>query len=94
MCTPRYFAAIQRAFVESEHRAWERARYIGFLSILPHSSSKRALKPTDLGRFPWEKTKVPAFPPMRKAEMDAFRQRAIEVFKQRGITIPENGDNK
>ena len=53
-CTPRYFAALQRAKNERYKEDYERARYLGYLTLLPHVEKGKDLKPIDLGRFPWE----------------------------------------
>jgi hypothetical protein len=90
--TPRYFEARQKAFFEAEKRAWERARYIGYLTVLPHvDNKKRRLKPTDLGRFEWESTK-PVFEPINRAEMEQFAADAKRIIEQR-LNITIGGDN-
>lgn len=82
--TPRYFNALRKASIEKEQKEWERARYIGYLSMLPHVSSKKRLKITDLGAFPWEDT-TPKFDHQTPEELAQIRERhkrALADFKQ------------
>ena len=54
--TPRYLAAKIKAKQRDDREAWVIGRQIAYWSILPHIG-KRTIKPTDLGRFAWEKQK-------------------------------------
>lgn len=93
--SPRFFAARQRAWQRQQQEGWEQARYIGWLCIQPHIDTKRRIKITDLGRFPWEELKKPVFEPVDKAKMDKFRQDAIAIIERRnGVKLKkDNGDN-
>lgn len=71
-CTPRYFAARQKAYIENQRRDWERARFTGWLSVLPHVSKKGGLKITDLYRFDWEEKPKPK--PMEPVDLEALRK--------------------
>ena len=80
--TPRYFAALQKSCIEQERRQWERARFIGWLSVLPHVGKKSGgLSAKKLFRFDWETEKV-VFEPTTKEEMKSFEAEAMEIFKK------------
>ena len=55
-CTPFEFTKIveqwQRQKEEYEKRSWEQSRFIATCVLQPYS--KKALKPTDVARFPWD----------------------------------------
>ena len=57
-CTPGAFRSVYDAwYINQEvlmHRDWEVGRYIAMMAVQPYT--KKALKPTDLIIFPWEKT--------------------------------------
>ena len=42
-----------------ERFEWERARWLGMISLQPHLRKGRKLKPKDLAVFPWEKSVKP-----------------------------------
>ena len=93
--TPRYFAARQKAYIEAERRQWERARFVGWLSVLPHVGKKSGgLSAKKLFRFDWESDRV-EFEPIDKDEMKAFEADAIAILqKQLGIQLESRyGDN-
>lgn len=93
--TPRYFAARQKAYIEAERRQWERARFVGWLSVLPHVGKKSGgLSAKKLFRFDWESDRV-EFEPVSKDEMKAFEADAIAILqKQLGIQLESRyGDN-
>lgn len=104
-CTPRYFAARQKAYMENQRREWERARFTGWLSVLPHVSGKKGgLKITDLYRFDWDEIRKPPAPaemsPAEREALSAFAADAMKIFeKQFGAKFtPEqkaalNGDH-
>lgn len=73
---------------EREQREWERARYIGYLAVMPHVSSKRRLRITDLGRFPWEKVVKPEFE-ARTEDQERKHEQAkallLQHAKKRGL---------
>lgn len=79
--TPRQFAAHRRGIAEREQREWERARYTAYLAMLPHVPSKRRLRITDLGRFPWEKVKKPVFEE-QSAEVKANFEKMKAMLKE------------
>lgn len=86
-CTPRYFAARQKAYVENQRREWERARFTGWLSVLPHVSHKKGgLKITDLYRFDWDEERKPAAAPeITPEEREAllqFQADAMKIFER------------
>lgn len=85
--TPRYFAARQKAYVEGQRRAWERARFTGWLAVLPHvDTKKRALSVVDLYRFEWDPKPKPKFEPIDLEKMRAFEAEAKVIFeKQFGV---------
>ncbi len=108
-CTPRYFAARQKAYIENQRRDWERARFTGWLSVLPHVSQKKGgLKITDLYRFEWDEKKpaAPEITPEDRAALLKFQADAQKIFEQQfGVkfSVPEtngaekiiqNGDNQ
>ena len=90
-CTPRYFAARQKAYIDNQRRRWEQARFTGWLSVLPHVSHKKGgLRITDLYRFEWDEAPRPAVPrKLDAAEMEAlkkFEEDAKKIFeKQFGV---------
>lgn len=92
--TPRYFAARQKAYIEAERRQWERARFMGWLSVLPHVGKKSGgLSAKKLFRFDWEAEKV-EFEPINKEEMKAFEADAIAILqKQLGIQLESRHGN-
>lgn len=83
-CTPRYFAACQKAWIERQRREWERARFTGWLSVLPHVSHKRGgLKITELYPFEWdEKPKPFAMDEVDKERLLRFEQHAKKIFEK------------
>ena len=89
-CTPRYFAARQKAFALQQQREWERARFVGWISILPHLSLERRIRITDICLFDWEKAPAPKFEPVDKAELQRAHNAALDIFeKQFGLKRPE-----
>lgn len=80
--TPRYFAALQRAFIKRERREWERVRMIGFFSVLPHHDSKKRgrLTPQRLFPLPWDDD-VQGRAIARKAP-ESFVRAADEIAKR------------
>ena len=90
-CTPRYFAARQKGYIENQRHEWERARFTGWLAVLPHVSSKKGgLKITDLYQFEWDEIKKPAAAKvMSQEEREAllkFQEDAKKIFeKQFGV---------
>ena len=100
--TPRYFAARQKAWIETQRREWERARFTGWLAVLPHvDTKKRGLSVTDLYRFEWDEKPKPKFDPIDLEKMRKFQEEAKLIFeKQFGVKFPEatsnatNGENQ
>lgn len=86
--TPRYFAARQKAYIQQERRQWERARFIGWLAVLPHVGKKSGgLSAKKLFQFEWEVEK-PVFEPFNHEEMKSFELDAIAILeKQLGIKL-------
>ena len=80
--TPRYFAAVQKAETQKQQAEWERARYVGYLSMLPHVPSKKRLKITDLGRFPWENAE-PVFDQQSDEEKALIKERHRILLERR-----------
>lgn len=94
--TPRYFAALQRAFVKREQREWERARMVGYLALIPHHDSKKGgkLTPQRLLPFPWDDA-AQGMPVANKAP-ESFNKAADEIarrFMQQN-PIVTHGNNK
>lgn len=58
-CTPFEFNAIAEQWHEHQDRenriGWDQTRFLATAMLQPYS--KRALKPTDVARFPWDDTK-------------------------------------
>lgn len=56
-CTPSEFSAVaeqwERVREEASRRSWEQARFIATACLQPYT--KRALSPTDVARFPWDR---------------------------------------
>ena len=73
--TLEQFEAVSRAWNEHEearHRdRWERTRSLATTMLQPHS--KKALRPTDVLRLPWDK----------KAEKDAKAERLTQEERKR-----------
>lgn len=90
-CTPRFFAARQKAWVESQRIGWEQARFTGWLAILPHVSHKRrGLKVTDVFRFEWETKPTASIAPVDQEALLKFQEDAKKIFeKQFGIKFKE-----
>lgn len=90
-CTPRYFAAKQKAWLNTQRRQWELARFTGWLSVLPHVSKKGGLRITDLYRFDWEeKPKAREIPPEELEALRKFQEDAKRIFeKQFGVTFKD-----
>jgi len=87
--TPRYFAARQKAFIEMQQREWERARFVGWISIMPHLDPKRRVRITDVCRFEWEKV-LPQFDPQTREERQRFHEDALTIFEKHfGLKRPE-----
>lgn len=55
---------------------WERARWMATRILQPYA--RKALRPTDLGRFPWEKPAPGTAPPLTKEEQLQRMKEAIE----------------
>ena len=57
-CTPFEFNAIAEQWQEAQDRAsrtgWDQTRFLATAMLQPYS--KKALKPTDAARFPWDDT--------------------------------------
>lgn len=98
--TPRYFAARQQAFTMAQRVEWERARFMGWLSVLPYTQGK-TLKVTDLCPFEWDpEPQAPAGPTEEElAALRKFEEEAKQIFeKQFGVKfdVPQqalNGHN-
>lgn len=94
-CTPRYFAARQKAWIEAQRREWERARFTGWLAVLPHVDAKRrgGLRITDLYRFDWEQHQNPLArkpTPEELVELRKFEADAMKIFeKQFGVKFQQ-----
>ena len=56
---------------------WERARWMAAISLQPHMSKGKTLKPQDLITFPWE-IKPTAAAPVDKAAEEAARRELFE----------------
>lgn len=56
---------------------WERARWMAAISLQPHMSKGKTLKPQDLITFPWE-VKPTAAAPVDKAAEEAARRELFE----------------
>lgn len=87
-CTPRYFSARQKVYVENQRMLWELARFTGWLSVLPHVSKKHGgLKITDLYRFNWEEKKQI----LQETDLESMKKFEIEaklIFeKQFGVSF-------
>ena len=80
--TPRYFAARQKAYIENQRREYERARFTGWLSVLPHVTKKGGLRITQLFRFDWEEKPQAQFEPVDVAAMKQFEDEAKKIFEQ------------
>lgn len=96
--TPRFFAARQQAFIAAQRSKWERARFIGWLAVLPYTGEGKSVRATDLFRFEWEpEPEAPAGP--TDAELEAlrqFEQEAKIIFeKQFGVKfdVPQQALN-
>ncbi len=94
--TPRHFAARQKAFLMAERSEWERARFIGWLSILPYVAEGKEPKATDLYRFDWDPAEEIQGRDL-EAESDALRQfehDARLIFEKRfGIKFEGNTED-
>jgi hypothetical protein len=51
-------SALLEADMEREKAEWERARMLGFYTIIATNGTKVYKKPADLFKFPWEQKKV------------------------------------
>lgn len=83
--TPRYFAARQKAYIENQRREYERARFTGWLSVLPHVTKKSGLRITQLFRFDWEEEKMAAPKELTDEERETllkFQADAMKIFEK------------
>lgn len=77
--TPRYFSAMQRAYVQREQREWERARLIGYLAVMPHVNAKKTrLTPQRLLPFAWDH-ETGALPKAKPVTRE-FQEAADKIF--------------
>jgi hypothetical protein len=42
--------------LDRQKQHWERTRWLATLNLQPHMKKVTRLKPTDIAKFPWEKT--------------------------------------
>jgi hypothetical protein len=77
-CTPRYLAAKIKALEAGQRVSWEQSRYIAFHAIKVGDSKNRLKKLDDLGKFPWEKSKVIQQSP---EDLQKFSDEADEVLR-------------
>lgn len=87
LCVVRAFYDLQE---QKEQNAWERARFVAYVSAKPHDSKKRIKKPSDLLPFPWEKTSISAddakdFLAKAEAKAEENQQRWIEKLRESGL---------
>ena len=57
---------------------WERARWMATRILQPYA--RKALRPTDLGRFPWENTPRETPPTLTKEQQLQRMEAAIQKF--------------
>jgi hypothetical protein len=91
--TPRYFAARRKAWIGTEERAWERARFVAFFVVKTVDSKNKFRKFADLCPFPWEAEKRPQFAPLTPEEieeMEKFSREADELMAR--IRAEKNAD--
>lgn len=88
-CTPRYFAAMQKAYVRRERMEWERSRFTAFLSL--YGKLKDGVRITQLHRFEWEKEAPKKIEPADVEQLKKFEEEAREIFKKQFGVKFENG---
>lgn len=58
--TVQEFALMMDGYVEEKEEQlrqdWDRARWIAAVLLSPHTQKGKRIQPTDLARFPWDKT--------------------------------------
>lgn len=64
-----------------QQAAWERARWMATRILQPYC--RKALQPSDLGQFPWEKPKTNAQPHMTREQAE---KRMAEAIRKLGST--------
>ena len=81
----RQFYARRHGYTQREQQEWERARYVGYFSLMPHTGKRKRLRISDLGHFPWEDS-APKFDeqtPEELAKINERHKRQLELFKQK-----------
>lgn len=81
--TPRYFVAIINGKQRDERERWTMTRQQSYWTILPHIGKKQ-LKPTALGVFAWEESKIKTkeLTPEIKANINKFKEMALRLLQK------------
>lgn len=94
-CTPRYFAALQRAHIKRQQAELERARFVGYLAA--SGSFTRPISVTQFWRFGWEEESgeqlAMAWKNIDPDRLRNFNEQADENYKRRRERKVENGNN-
>lgn len=80
--TPRYMAAKVFAYEQGQQTAWEQTRYISFHAIKAADGKNRIKKPSDLGKFPWERPKPRKLTKTDIEQLNKFDNEADDVLKK------------
>jgi len=68
-------SAYRKKETEQYQQAWERTRWIGYISLLPHQKKGRRMKPADILKFPWEEMGSQQEKRQSRAEVKAMLDR-------------------
>ena len=79
----REYQLMSRGFYESklerEKQEWERTRWAVWYGLQPHIKKGTLRKPTDLGRFPWERGST--------VDIKELKKQGLELVRRWGRTL-------
>lgn len=88
LATPQYLFEAYEGYQKGKQEDWERARFMAFYSLMPHTSKRISL--SDVAKFPWERPKAGQAPPPIDPEIIKRFERLVDAeFNRQDQLIPE-----